>query len=60
MNQLSGGQKTAVAISLIFAISKVEPPPFYILDEVDSALDPNFRNKDQAFNVAEHAHWERK
>ena len=44
MNQLSGGQKTAVAISLIFAISKVEPPPFYILDEVDSALDPNFRN----------------
>ena len=25
-----------------------------------SSLDPNFRNKDQAFNVAEHAHWERK
>ena len=23
-----------------------------------SSLDPNFRNKDQAFNVAEHAHWE--
>ncbi len=43
MYQLSGGQKTAVAISLIFALSQIDPPPFYILDEIDAALDPNLR-----------------
>jgi structural maintenance of chromosome 3 (chondroitin sulfate proteoglycan 6) len=43
MNQLSGGQKTAVAVALIFALSKIDPPPFYILDEIDAALDPNMR-----------------
>ena len=43
MHQLSGGQKTAVAISLIFALSQIDPPPFYILDEIDAALDPNLR-----------------
>lgn len=44
MHQLSGGQKTAVAVGLIFALSKVDPPPFYILDEIDAALDPHMRN----------------
>ena len=43
IHQLSGGQKSAVAIALIFALSKIDPPPFYILDEVDAALDPNLR-----------------
>ena len=43
MYQLSGGQKTAAGIALIFALSTIEPPPFYILDEIDSALDPNYR-----------------
>jgi structural maintenance of chromosome 3 (chondroitin sulfate proteoglycan 6) len=43
MNQLSGGQKTAVAVALIFALSKIDPPPFYILDEIDAALDPAMR-----------------
>ena len=43
MHQLSGGQKTAVAIILIFALSKIDPAPFYILDEIDAALDPVLR-----------------
>ena len=29
-----------VAAALIFAIQRIEPLPFYILDEFDSALDP--------------------
>ena len=43
MYQLSGGQKTAAGVALIFALSTIEPPPFYILDEIDDALDPNYR-----------------
>lgn len=43
MHQLSGGQKTAVAVALIFALSKIDPPPFYLLDEIDAALDPSLR-----------------
>ena len=43
MHQLSGGQKTAVAVALIFALSKIDPPPFYILDEIDAALDLSLR-----------------
>ena len=36
---LSGGEQTLVALSLIFAIQEHKPYPFYILDEVDAALD---------------------
>ena len=36
---LSGGEKALVAISIYFAIMTVNPPPFCILDEVESALD---------------------
>jgi structural maintenance of chromosome 3 (chondroitin sulfate proteoglycan 6) len=43
LQQLSGGQKTVVALSLIFAIQKCDPSPFYFFDEVDSALDPVYR-----------------
>lgn len=42
-HQLSGGQESVVALSLIFAIQRCDPSPFYLLDEIDSALDPVHR-----------------
>ena len=44
MNQLSGGQKTLLALTLIFAIQKCDPAPFYLFDEIDQALDPQYRS----------------
>lgn len=43
MSLLSGGQKTLVSLALIFAIQRTDPAPFYLLDEVDAALDPQYR-----------------
>jgi len=43
MAQLSGGQKTMVALCLIFAIQRCDPAPFYIFDEIDAALDAAHR-----------------
>jgi structural maintenance of chromosome 3 (chondroitin sulfate proteoglycan 6) len=43
ITSLSGGQKSLVALALIFAIQRVDPAPFYVFDEVDSALDPIHR-----------------
>ena len=43
MKQLSGGQKTLVALALIFAIQRCDPAAFYLFDEIDAALDPQYR-----------------
>jgi len=39
ISSLSGGEQTLVALSLIFAIQEYKPYYFYVLDEVDAALD---------------------
>ena len=38
VNQLSGGQKSVVALALIFAIQRSDPAPFYLFDEIDSVI----------------------
>src|SRR3989344_2765442 len=39
IKSLSGGEKTLSALALIFSIQEYAPSPFYLLDEVDAALD---------------------
>lgn len=39
IQQLSGGEKALTAVSLIFAIFRINPAPFCLLDEVDAPLD---------------------
>ncbi len=49
INQLSGGEKTLTATSLLFAIYLIKPAPFCIFDEVDAPLDD--ANVDKFTNI---------
>ncbi|KAM0678384.1 Structural maintenance of chromosomes protein 2 [Binucleata daphniae] len=42
LGELSGGQRSIVALCLIFAMLSYKPAPFYLFDEIDSALDLSF------------------
>jgi structural maintenance of chromosome 2 len=39
MTELSGGQRSLLALSFLLAMLKYRAAPFYILDEIDSAMD---------------------
>lgn len=53
MSNLSGGEKTIAALALLFAIHSYQPAPFFVLDEIDAALDNTNIGKVASF-IQEH------
>ena len=48
IDAMSGGEKTMTALAFLFAIQTFRPAPFYILDEIDAALDkPNTKKMNE-------------
>lgn len=54
MDELSGGEKSIAALALLLAIHSYQPSPFFVLDEVDAALD-NINVTKIAAYIREHA-----
>ncbi|CAI4222154.1 unnamed protein product [Auanema sp. JU1783] len=54
MDNLSGGEKTVAALALLFAIHGRNPAPFFVLDEIDAALDNTNIGKVASF-IYDHA-----
>ena len=54
MEHLSGGEKTMAALALLFAVHSYQPSPFFVLDEVDAALDNANVEKIKSY-IREHA-----
>ncbi len=46
---MSGGEKSLTALALLFALYRTRPTPFYILDEVEAALDDTNLRRLSAF-----------
>jgi chromosome segregation protein len=57
LEMLSGGERALVSIALLFAVSRVNPPPFLVLDETDAALDEanSRRYGDMIESLAQHS-----
>ena len=51
LDALSGGEKALTALTFMFALQLHQPAPFYFLDEIDEALDPN--NTDRVAKLIE-------
>ena len=56
MSQLSGGQKSVVAMVFILSLQHCDPAPFYLFDEVDAALDVQYRSSVAAV-IQEQVSW---